>query len=295
MHGMVAAMVLVAVTAGLPWLFLVLAGSPIPDRLPGWDEIIAALSRRDDGTLLLGVVKYFAWIMWVIWTAPIVLEAAAHVFGRSAPRIPGLGGPQRFATLLITSLGAAVIGTMASISRATTLPPPLPDTAAAHPPAAPAARVARAFPPHTQDEGPPTSADGAERPPGGGAVPAGMVVRPEQHQTAVRFAFGIDDLSPSARTTVSQAARDIRSRGDPAYPVLIVGHTDSLGPAAYNQRLSVQRARTVQNVLSQILGDRYRFEVSGKGETAPLAAETRPGHGDDAVALGHLDGLGHLN
>jgi outer membrane protein OmpA-like peptidoglycan-associated protein/DNA-binding SARP family transcriptional activator len=284
MRAMVAAMVLVAVIAGLPWLFLMLAGSPIPDHLPGWDEIVAALSSRDDGTLLLGVVKYLAWIMWTIWTAPIMLEAFAHVSGRSAPRIPGLRGPQRFATLLVTSLGAAVIGTTTSISRATTLPPPPPDIAAikASPQAPPDTHGARAFPPQAEDVRLATSAGGAERPKGESAVPARMV-RPEQ-RTRVQFDFDTAEPSPSVRNALTRVARDIGDRGDPTYPVLVVGHSDSLGPAAYNQRLSLQRARSVRNLLGQILSDRYRFEVSGKGETAPLAAETRPGHDDDPTA-----------
>src|SRR5437899_1756712 len=123
LRGMAAAMVLVAVTAGLPWLLFRLAGSPIPDRFPHWDEIVSALTRRDDGTLLLGFLTYLAWVLWAVWAVLVLLEAAAQLRGRSAPHIPGLAGPQQLAALLITSLGATVIGTSLSMSRASALPP----------------------------------------------------------------------------------------------------------------------------------------------------------------------------
>lgn len=95
LRGLAAAIVLVAATVGLPWMFLTLAGSPIPGRLPGWEEITSALSRRDDGTLLLGFIKYLAWAVWLAWTALVLLESASQLRGRSAPQIPGLAPAAR--------------------------------------------------------------------------------------------------------------------------------------------------------------------------------------------------------
>jgi len=54
--------------------------------------------------------------------------------------------------------------------------------------------------------------------------------------------------------------------------VEIVGHTDSTGPEAYNQKLSERRANAVADYLANQLGaDRSRMIVSGKGESDPIA------------------------
>lgn len=288
LRGMAAAVVLVAVTAGLPWLFTVVAGSPIPDRLPGWDQAVAALSRRDNGTLLMGVIKYLAWIVWVIWTGTILLEAGAHLLGRPAPRIPGLGGPQRLAALLITSLGAAVIGTTASISRITALPTTPPGLAAEAPPhhGLPALRDVAATQQEADEPPPAAATTGSVFTSAPLAVPADLwtSTRPQHRHDTVRFAFGSDALPADARRGLLQTAHDIREHGDPTKPVMIVGHTDARGTADYNQHLSVSRARVVREALGQALGHRYRYEVSGKGETAPIAPETRPDGTDDPAA-----------
>jgi outer membrane protein OmpA-like peptidoglycan-associated protein/DNA-binding SARP family transcriptional activator len=276
LRSLTAAVVLIAVMAGLPLLFVAVAGSPVPSRLPGWDQIVAALSRPDDGTLLLGFIKYLAWVLWALWALLVLLEAAAQIQGRSAPRIPGLDGPQRLAALLITSLGAIVIGTSLSISRGGMLP------------TTPTALSVSTAPPHST-AGPlggahrPMQAEGA-RTDLEAAASTWQADRPEQRQVTVRFTFDSAEVPSSARGALARLARDIREHGDPAHPVVITGHTDSLGPATYNQRLSVQRARSVRDALAQLIGRDYRFEVSGKGESAPIAAEKRPGGGDDPAA-----------
>lgn len=71
-------------------------------------------------------------------------------------------------------------------------------------------------------------------------------------------------------------------RRAPAGPIGVVGHTDSRGDAAYNQALSDARARTVAGWFGQQVGVRQRaFEVSGKGETAPIAPNETASGADD--------------
>ena len=53
--------------------------------------------------------------------------------------------------------------------------------------------------------------------------------------------------------------------------VLIVGHTDNVGAANANQKLSVQRADAVKNYLIKKGIEPNRIYAEGKGETQPIA------------------------
>jgi OOP family OmpA-OmpF porin len=58
---------------------------------------------------------------------------------------------------------------------------------------------------------------------------------------------------------------------NPEYDVSIVGHTDSRGPKAYNQKLSEQRAAKVKEDLVKRGIDSSRITTVGKGEADPIA------------------------
>jgi OOP family OmpA-OmpF porin len=53
--------------------------------------------------------------------------------------------------------------------------------------------------------------------------------------------------------------------------VKIIGHTDSVGPAEYNQQLSVRRATQVRDYLASKGIASSLMTVSGMGETSPVA------------------------
>ncbi|GAB2499424.1 OmpA family protein [Arenimonas alkanexedens] len=56
--------------------------------------------------------------------------------------------------------------------------------------------------------------------------------------------------------------------------VEVAGHTDSVGAAAYNQKLSEQRAQAVANYLTSRGLNRERLMVTGAGATRPVASNS---------------------
>ena len=53
--------------------------------------------------------------------------------------------------------------------------------------------------------------------------------------------------------------------------IIAVGHTDSVGTDAYNQKLSVRRAEAVKNYLTSKGIEKNRVYTEGKGEKQPVA------------------------
>lgn len=90
------------------------------------------------------------------------------------------------------------------------------------------------------------------------------------------FDFDKATLKPQGRATLDKFANDIR--GIRIETLITTGHTDSIGPAAYNQRLSVRRANTVKNYLVMKGVPANLIVVEGRGETMPVATnKTRAG------------------
>jgi OOP family OmpA-OmpF porin len=54
--------------------------------------------------------------------------------------------------------------------------------------------------------------------------------------------------------------------------VIAIGHTDSIGSAAYNQKLSVRRAESVKAYLVSKGIPANRIYTEGKGESQPVAS-----------------------
>ena len=93
----------------------------------------------------------------------------------------------------------------------------------------------------------------------------------------VYFEWDSSDLTSQASAVVDQAIANIRDRADCATGgVSIVGHTDTSGASAYNQRLSARRAAIVSDALQSrgIAAD--AISTDGRGED-DLAKATRDG------------------
>ncbi|MGB0498075.1 MAG: OmpA family protein [Rubricella sp.] len=90
----------------------------------------------------------------------------------------------------------------------------------------------------------------------------------------VYFGFDRSDLSAQAAEVVATASDAAVSGG--ADGVSLVGHTDTSGPAAYNQALSERRAATVRSAMVADGVDNSIITASGRGEN-DLAVDTADG------------------
>lgn len=87
------------------------------------------------------------------------------------------------------------------------------------------------------------------------------------------FAFESAKLSSGAKVTLNRLAEAMSAAlaEDPGLRLVIAGHTDSVGPADYNLRLSRARANTVKDYLVSRGVPPSALSAVGYGESAPVA------------------------
>lgn len=118
------ALLLLGLVVGLPVALALLAGNPLPGDA-SVDGLRSALTSPDDGTLFLSVLTVVGWLAWASFAGSVALEVFARLTRRKAPAIPGLRGPQRLASLLVTAVAAVAFSpTVASASAAVVDTPP---------------------------------------------------------------------------------------------------------------------------------------------------------------------------
>jgi len=83
------------------------------------------------------------------------------------------------------------------------------------------------------------------------------------------FDFDKSVLKPEGRAKLDDLVSKIK--GVNLEVIIAVGHTDSIGSDAYNQRLSVRRAEAVKAYLVSKGIERNRVYTEGKGEKQPVA------------------------
>jgi peptidoglycan-binding protein ArfA len=102
------------------------------------------------------------------------------------------------------------------------------------------------------------------------ALPRGTVVA----LPSLYFTQSTADLLPASRPTLNTLAQELRQR--PALRLEIAGHTDNVGEADRNLRLSQQRAQVVRRYLVQQGIDSLRLTARGYGGTRPVADNRDP-------------------
>lgn len=95
--------------------------------------------------------------------------------------------------------------------------------------------------------------------------------------SGILFALNKSDLNASAKTSLTQFSQVLKN--NPTMDIAIYGHTDNTGTDAINNPLSLKRAQSVVNYLSQAGVSYSQFkEVKGLGSTQPIASnDTKEG------------------
>jgi outer membrane protein OmpA-like peptidoglycan-associated protein len=112
--------------------------------------------------------------------------------------------------------------------------------------------------------------------PGPAAPPPSAAPAPAAQPADFTVYFDFDSWTLTAEdlTTIQEAISAARAGGQSR--IAIVGHTDTVGGAAFNQRLSVRRADVVKDVMVQMGARPESIQVSGVGKT-DLAVQTPDG------------------
>ncbi|GGC14504.1 LysM peptidoglycan-binding domain-containing protein [Cellulomonas carbonis] len=116
LRGLLATAAIAAFVIGVPTALMVVAPVRVPTSLPTWSGLIDAVSRPDDGTLLLGVVTVIAWLAWLAFALPLVIEIVSSIRGVRTPHLPSLGHAQRLAAGLVATAGLLMTTPVATAS-----------------------------------------------------------------------------------------------------------------------------------------------------------------------------------
>jgi OOP family OmpA-OmpF porin len=87
------------------------------------------------------------------------------------------------------------------------------------------------------------------------------------------FDFNKSAIRPDARPAIDYIAQAVQEAGK---PVVVEGHTDSIGTDGYNVRLSEQRASSVRTEIAHRLSKTIAMEAYGYGKSRPIADNQNP-------------------
>ena len=85
------------------------------------------------------------------------------------------------------------------------------------------------------------------------------------------FDFDKSDLKPEGKEQIKKYREEARAELSSCEKVIITGHTDNVGDADYNIKLSLKRAEAVRDYLISLGADPKKMQVSGEGMNKPIA------------------------
>jgi outer membrane protein OmpA-like peptidoglycan-associated protein len=114
------------------------------------------------------------------------------------------------------------------------------------------------------------SASTASSPEASMAPAAGQAAALPPREDIVFFSLGSAQITPEARNAIREAVADARQHS--LARIQVTGHTDTLGTADANERLSWRRADAVAQEIAAQGVPRDQIDVVGRGETDPPVA-----------------------
>jgi len=102
------------------------------------------------------------------------------------------------------------------------------------------------------------------------APKAAPAVAPAGENAKIYFAFDSFALTNTSKATLDKVVKRLQGAKD-VY-IIVIGHTDSVGTAEYNQKLSEKRAKVVYNYLVRKGVQVHSMRYYGKGLTQPVAS-----------------------
>jgi len=92
----------------------------------------------------------------------------------------------------------------------------------------------------------------------------------------LHFLEGRDELTPESKVELEKVFAELKRR--PLPDIVVIGHTDTVGTLAFNDRLSLARAERMRDSLVGLGIPAGRIQAAGRGKREPLVAT------DDNVA-----------
>lgn len=92
-----------------------------------------------------------------------------------------------------------------------------------------------------------------------------LALPPKPTSFTLYFLEGKDEFTPESRDEIARILQELKSR--PAPDIVVIGHTDTVGGEASNDRLSLLRAERVRELLVKPLGlTADRIQAAGRGK-----------------------------
>ncbi|MFS8104665.1 transcriptional regulator [Lentzea alba] len=115
MRGLLAAAVLVALLAGLPWALTHFVGWPLPDHLPSWAEVQGLLLGPMTTTFLLDFLACTTWLVWTFFTLDVARCAVEVARDARMPDLSAAGPVHRIAAVLVGAVLISILGQRAGL------------------------------------------------------------------------------------------------------------------------------------------------------------------------------------